>query len=301
MLLKTVGACSMKKFADIDISSINSLNLAKLRQVRAKFAEAIMQHFDIISQSNDANCKQIAKEIENYKGFNTLKHLENYSALRQYETSLRHANLFDSTTQPSLDQLLLLAHKHAPDDWRSKLYLQDDVEMISAYKSIKQLDTYTVQTFADALRQNKREQELINKWELLLRRHYMAALYMNMRKVDLDLERLAKLYKATEFPINEPYACAVQIVHLISIYEYLLLNGSENKNMLTWCNRIIHLLDVAIGVLKALPETREQVVMQKRAQTFMQYFHQQQTKFADNAVTGNFAQIKQLQKSAYLN
>lgn len=291
----------MKKFADIEVSSINTLNLGKLRHVRAKFAEEIMQHFDRVSHSNDDVYKQAAKEIDSYKGFNVIKHLENYDALKEHEVVLRHASLFDHTTQPSLDQLMLLAHKHAPDDWRAKLYLQEDIEMIRSYKLVSKTYSTDAQTYTDAVKQTEHEQKLISNWEVQLRNHYMAAHYMNMSKINQELDKIAKLYKKTNCSINEPYACAVQIVHLISIYEYLLLNASENKNMIAWCNKVIHFLDVAIGVLKALPEVLEERTQERKAKTFMQYFYHKQFKFADETVVGNLVQVKQLQNTAFLN
>lgn len=301
MLLNTVGACPMKKFADIDLSTVNTLNLSKLRQVRAKFAEEIMQYFDMVSHSDDANYEQLAKEIESYKGFNVVKHLENYNALKEYEGVLRHANLFDPSTNPTLDQLILLAHKHAPDDWRAKLYLQDDIDMIRVYKGISKVNTTGARTYQEALRQNKSERELIIRWEVQLRDHYMAAHYLNISNIKSELNKIAKLYKITKFPVNEPYACAVQVVHLISIYEYLLLNASENKNMHNWCNQVISLLDIAIGILKALPENTGLMAVKRKSKTFMSYFQQKQAKFADQSVSGNLICVKQIQKSAYLN
>lgn len=298
---KYVGACLMKKFADIDLSTVNSLNLAKLRQVRAKFAEEIMQHFDMVSHCEDESYEKVAKEIESYKGFNVVKHLENYNALLEHEDVLRHANLFDNATNPNLEQLMLLAHKHAPDDWSAKLYLQDDIDMIRAYKSAAKVNITEARTYQEALRQNKRERELIQKWESQLRDHYMATHHINLRKIKSEIDRIGQLYKVTEFPVNEPYACAVQVVHLISIYEYLLLNARENRNMLNWCNQVINLLDISIGVLKALPENIEQRKIKRKSKTFMHYFQQKQTKIADQSVSGNFVHVKQMQKSAYLN
>jgi hypothetical protein len=223
----------MKMFAGIDLDTLNTTNFEILRRAKAAFRlNYEQQAINASVRSKSSKSYSEAREV--------IKHIDNYVKLEPSSKHLNDLYIMGSQDILSLDLLVNLAVKHAPNDFNIQVCIHNDQKVLQAILQQEYLE--------------QDEIDAIPNFESNLRQHYLDTMEKNLEVARAKLQLIkdqSDLFSNSE---KLPLVLGSQIADYLDIIEHLYFYVPDAPILTAFLLRTIHNLDESVTALKLLPE-----------------------------------------------